>query len=149
MYRDWYQMSSCPNPQGAIRLPLLHLSPCMSKETELCRWLSDKSGPVSVMLVGLLISVIPFGLLGPSPFLAALFARAHLSGTWHVWVSLVLLGAGCAMCLMPVLPALLAAAEKVCIIEDALQLEIRPEAVERLQTTVKFVYIILQSIQKL
>lgn len=77
-----------------------------------CRWLSDKSSPVIIVVVGLLISVVPFALLGPSPFLEPLLERAHLLGGWHVWVSLVLLGSGCAMSLMPILPALLTAAEK-------------------------------------
>lgn len=79
----------------------------------LCRYLSDKTSPVAVMLVGLLISVVPFALLGPSPFIEPLFRKLHIFDQWHVWVGLVFLGAGCAMGLMPVLPATLSAAEKV------------------------------------
>lgn len=69
------------------------------------RWLSDRTSPVAVIIFGLLLCVIPFALMGPSPFLKPLLAG--VMGTWHIWVSLVLLGAGCAMGLLPVLPAVL------------------------------------------
>ena len=79
----------------------------------LCRWLSDKTSPVAVMLTGLLISVVPFVILGPSPFIEPLFRKLHIFGPWHVWLGLVFLGSGCAMGLMPVLPAVLASAGEV------------------------------------
>lgn len=87
-----------------------------TKRSILCRYLSDKTSPVAVMLVGLLISVVPFALLGPSPFIEPLFRELHIFGQWHVWVGLVLLGTGCAMGLMPVLPAVLSASDRVRIL---------------------------------
>ena len=71
------------------------------------------TSPLRVIIAGQLLCVLPYAGLGPSPPLRPILAAAGLLGPWMIWVSLVLLGAGCAFCLMPVLPAILAAADKV------------------------------------
>lgn len=74
-------------------------------------WLSDRTSPMGVIVVGQLVSVVPFALLGPSPLLQQMLRPVR--GQWHIWASLAILGAGCAFGLMPVLPAILNAAEEV------------------------------------
>ena len=71
------------------------------------------TSPLRVIIAGQLLCVLPYALLGPSPPLRPILAAAGLLGPWMIWASLVLVGAGCAFCLMPVLPAILAAADKV------------------------------------
>jgi len=75
-------------------------------------WLSDKSSPNAVIVTGLLLCVLPFALLGPSPLFRPALEAAGLLGGWLIWLSLILLGAGCAFGLMPVLPAVLAVADR-------------------------------------
>ena len=45
--------------------------------------------PNSVIVAGLLLCVLPFALLGPSPLLRPLLAAAGLLGQWLIWLSLV------------------------------------------------------------
>jgi MFS family permease len=98
--------------EGTVGVCFAVIAASYATATTAAGWLSDKTSPIAVIITGLLLCVPPFALLGPSPFLKPALASAGLLGGWLIWFSLVLLGSGCAFGLMPVLPAVLAVADR-------------------------------------
>ena len=72
-----------------------------------CRWLSDIFTPRPVIIAGLIISVIPFATIAPSPILRPLFSALNIPETVLIWASSALVGIGCAFGFSPVVPAIL------------------------------------------
>ena len=67
----------------------------------------------------MLLLVIPFAFMGSTP-LFGLSATAAL-GPWRIWAGVLVLGAGAAICLLPTVPAALAAADQVTFLHVGME----------------------------
>ncbi len=54
---------------GTVGVCFAVIAASYATATTAAGWLSDKTGPNAVIVTGLLLSVLPFALLGPSPLI--------------------------------------------------------------------------------